>query len=402
MLVDGGVVVAGRSRVAGCLLLVLVVAGCGSESDEQSAPSPAASPSSAAPVPVASSTQLVVEGPSPADVVDDPAARLVHVAVSPVDPRVRAAVWWTCPTEDCASRHVAVAASADGFRTRVVADRVWRSVPAVTVDERGNAVVTSFGRRLELTLMRPDGSMVDVHRAPAASPVVEGEIVAGSEYHRGRTTFWATDPLSAAAHGVRVPAGTVELEQHPSGQLRVLTRHGTYAWSDDGGASWAETTAASDGTFRQSLTTSAPDSHVLVAGGDGATLLPFGQIWRWDPSGWSFTDAPDAPRAYVGATAVLGDGRFLADVDAWSDTRRAGAGLKGTPPGLYVSDGDDWSSYSRLDLGAPFAKPAYNVPDVRHVDVTGARTTLGAIDPDGRSWWTSEDLGATWTEQPVR
>ena len=184
MLVDGGAVVAGRARVAGCLLLVLAVTGCGSEGTQDPAAgsaSPASSPTSASPASSAPSPSGL-DARSPADVVDDPSARLVDVAVSPTDPQVRAAVWWTCPTKDCASRHVAVAVSTDGFATRVVADRVWRSVPAVTVDERGNTVVESFGQRVDLTLVRPDGSVVDVRRSPDEATVGAGEIVAGAEF----------------------------------------------------------------------------------------------------------------------------------------------------------------------------------------------------------------------------
>jgi hypothetical protein len=322
--------------------------------------------------------------------------------VAPDDPRVRAAVWWTCPTEDCASRHVAVAVTADDSRSRVVADRVWDAVPVVTVDGEGNAVVMSFGDRFDLTLVRPDGSVVDVRRSPQDAPVGDGEIVAGVQYRPRGISFYATDPIGGTAHPIPVPPDTQQVEQHRSGQLRSLTRRGTYAWSDDGGATWAESAGASD-TLLQSFVTSARDVHVLVGGGDGATLFPFGEIRRLDDGdSWSVTPLPRTPRAYVGVTAVLPDGRFLADVQAWSDTRRVGAARKGTPPGLYVSDGDDWASYSRLELGEPFADEARNVPDLRYVAVAGDGTTLGAIGPDGRSWWTSTDLGASWTEQPVR
>ena len=36
------------------------------------------------------------------------------------------------------------------------------------------------------------------------------------------------------------------------------------------------------------------------------------------------------------------------------------------------------------------------------VAVEAGATTLGAIGPDGRSWFTSADLGATWIEEQVR
>ncbi len=393
---------AGRSRVAGCLLLAVhlgLLAGC---AQERGAAAPASrSESTTAPVSEPSSDPL--DPPSATDVVDEPAAKLVDVAVSPNDPQVRAAVWWTCPTKACSARHVAVTVSTDGFRTRVVADRVWRNVPTVTVDGSGNTVVTSYGRRTELTLARPDGSTVEVRRSQDESPVGAGEIVAGVEHDPRETSFLATDPAGGTAHPVPVPADTAQLEQLPSGQLRAITRRHTYAWSEDGGATWTESASALDGALVQSFVTSAPGEHVLVGGGDGATLFPFGEIRRLDDQdSWSVTDLDRSPTAYIGVTAVLPDGRFLADVDAWSDNRRLGGRLRGTPPGLYVSEGDDWASYTRLELGDPFTEPAYNAPDVRYVEVSGARTTLGAIGSDARSWWTSEDLGASWTEQPVR
>ena len=216
--------------------------------------------------------------------------------MSPTDPQVRAAVWWTCPTKDCASRHVAVTVSVDGFRTRVVADRVWRSVPAVTVDGEGNAVVASYGGRVEVTLVRPDGSTVDVRRSPDEAPVVEGEIVAGVEHGRRGTSFLATDPGTATAHAIPVPADARQLERLSTGQLRALTLRRTYAWSDDGGVTWVESAGASDGTLLQSFTTSAPDVHVLVGGSDGATLFPFGEIRRLDDAGLVVGDAPAATR----------------------------------------------------------------------------------------------------------
>jgi hypothetical protein len=392
--------VPGGPRVLACSLLLLVaLSGCAEEAGTSAPASRSEAPSEEPSAPASEPSSDPLDPPSPADVVDDPGARLLDVAVSPEDPQVRAAVWSTCPAPDCSARHVAVAVTTDDSTSRVVADRVWRAVPVVSVDGQGNVLVASWQQRFAMALVRPDGSVVDVRRSRTESPVEAGEVVAGTSFgRRGATTYFATDPVSATAHAVPVPRDTQRLARVGTGQLRAITRHGTYAWSDDGGATWTESAGASD-TLLQSFVTSAPDLHVLVGGGDGATLFPFGEIrWIHEPDGWSVTAVPDRPRAYIGATAVLPDGRFLADVEAWSDA--------GSPsrrrPGLHVSDGGDWASYTRLELGEPFAATHRGAPDVRHVDVTGARTSIGAIGPDGRSWWTSADLGATWTEQRAR
>lgn len=382
-------------------LVVLVLAGCAAESTGRPVAGPT-SPLPASSTATGAASAPSAEGVSPADVVDDPAARLVDVVVSQDDPRVRAASWRTCDRPDCSSSRVALVVTTEGSGPPVLADRTWRTGPVVSVDGDGNAVVASWEQRFALALVRPDGTTGDVRRTRATAPVAPGEIVGGVEHGRRGAEFWATDPASAVAHPVPVPPQTQQLARLATGQLRAITRRGTYAWSDDGGATWTESVGASDALL-QSFVTSTPDLHVLVGGGDGATLFPFGEIrWIHDEDGWSVTTVPDGPRAYVGATAVLPDGRFLADVEAWSDTRRAARGVRGTPPGLHVSDGSDWTSYSRLGLGQPFTQPRLNVPDVRHVAVAGTRTTLGAIGPDGRSWWVSTDLGATWTEQRVR
>ncbi|KRF02997.1 hypothetical protein ASG88_06500 [Nocardioides sp. Soil777] len=334
--------------------------------------------------------------------VDDPASTLLDVVVAPGDPDVRVAAWRQCPTTDCPSPRVALAISR-GTGTRVVPSRVWRSTPLVRVDAEGRALVVSWEERLGLAVVRPDGSVVDVRRTRDVAPVAPGEIVAGVVHGRGGASFLATDPVRAVAHPIPVPRDSVQVEQLPSGQLRATTLRRTYAWSDDGGATWHESAGASAATLLQSFATSTPDRHVLVGGSDGATLFPFEEVRTMDSvDSWSVVPQPAGPRAYVGATAVLPDGRFLVDVEGWSDNGRTGGRLRGTAPGLYVSDGSDWAAYSRLEQGTPFAEAAFGVPDVRYAAVDDGSTTLGAIGPDGRSWWTSTDLGGSWEAQPVR
>lgn len=380
-------------RVLGGVVVLIGLSGCAGAAPPRPAVGDQAPPPARAAVATVSAE----------DVVDDPGSRLLGVSVAPGEPDVRTTTWRQCSDADCSSSRVAIATSTDGFRTRVVPPRVWRATPLVRVDDEGRAVVVTWGSRLELTVVRPDGSLVDVRRTRDLAPVAPGEVVAGAVHGRGGTTFLATDPVRAVAHPVPVPRDSVQLLQLPSGQLRVTTLRRTYAWSADGGTTWHESAGASATTLLQSMATSAPDEHVLVGGSDGATLFPFEEVRALDSwDSWSVVRQRSGPRAYVGATAVLPDGRFLVDVDAWSDNGRSAGRLRGTPPGLYASDGSNWAAYSRLELGAPFTEPRFGAPDVRYVAVGDAVTTLGAIGPDGRSWFTSSDLGATWVEEQVR
>jgi hypothetical protein len=387
------------ARVGGGVIALLVgLGGC-------AAAPPAAAPTrleSAAPVSPASAAPAPAGPASALDVVEDPTSTLLDVTLAPGDPDVRAAVWRQCPTPACSSPRVALAISHD-TGTRVVPARTWTAVPLVRVDDEGRAVVVVWESRPEVSVVRPDGSMVVVRRTRDVAPVAAGEIVAGVVHGRGGSSFLATDPVTAVAHPVSVPRDTAQLVQLPSGQLRVTTLRRTYAWSADGGSTWHESAGASATTMLQSFAASAPDVHVLVGGSDGATLFPFEEVRTLEASdSWSVVPQSGAPRAYVGATAALPDGRFLVDVEGWSDNGRSGGRLRGTAPGLYVSGGRDWATYSRAEQGAPFTTAAFGVPDVRYAAVDDRTTTLGAIGPDGRSWWISTDLGASWAAQPVR
>ena len=99
-------------------------------------------------------------------------------------------------------------------------------------------------------------------------------------------------------------------------------------------------------------TSLAPGTRAVVAGGDGATLLPFERVARDTGSGWEVFDVPRLfgdEMAHVSGQVVLPDGRLLVDLPAWSGDRFA----RGKRPaiwsrahhGLWVSDPEDWSSW---------------------------------------------------------
>ena len=376
-------------RLVASLAPLLLLAGCSSKDAPPAAPEPTASQAA---------TQV---GPSAEQIVDDPRSRLLSVGEAAGG--VRATVWKSCPDDTCQTMAAAVALSGDGFASRVVADRVWHANPLVFPSDTGSALVVVWDDRMTMTLIHPDGSLVDVRQDGPRGPVLPGEIVGGVDHTRRGTSFFATDPVTGIAHEILVPAGSAQVSQLPDGQLRVTTLRRTYAWSDDGGATWHEQAGASDGTLTQSFVASTPDTHVLVGGSDGATLFPFSQIRRLEGDGdWSVVVPVDDPMAYVGPTAVLPDGRFVASIQYWSDNGLASEQPKGTPPGIHVSVGDHWSTYERVESGAPFRRPRPFQPMVTDIDVTAEGTLVTAIGPDQTTAWTSGDLGATWREMRVR
>jgi hypothetical protein len=340
--------------------------------------------------------------PTAQQIVDDPASRLVEVRVVPGEPDVRAALWSRCASPACDVRQQAVVLTDDGFATRTVADAPL-SDASIRVSGNGDVVVLDYRATLKLHVIRTDGTQVAATMSTEAVPVAEGEVVGGVDYAGSRPIFWATDTTTAQAHAVPVPDDTRQLIQTDSGQLRAMTARSSHAWSDDGGETWTERGGAVDSTLLSSIVTSTDDTHVVVGGGDGATLAPFNQIRRLAGDGtWSVIDVPGNPTAYVGPQAVLPDGRFLVAVEDWSDRGRPDQPLEGTPPGIYVSDGDDWSAYSHVESGAPFETPEPMQPMVTDIEVSDAGTLITALGPDQTTAWTSTDLGVTWHEMRAR
>ena len=144
-------------------------------------------------------------------------------------------------------------------------------------------------------------------------------------------------------------------------------------------------------------------------GHDGATLDPFERIVR-SVGGrpWERFDVPmtDGQQAYTSGQVVLPDGRLLALLNDWSGDRRGRANP--VWHGLWVSDGDDWSSYR------PW-RPRFTPPLPHGHRPWGPLTSIGAaVDPrqetpDGVVWVTtsnelyvSTDGARTFRAVPVR
>ena len=158
--------------------------------------------------------------------------------------------------------------------------------------------------------------------------------------------------LSRSDDGVRVVAWwqrgmdnaiAISDDGFESAEYRLWTK----GWYDPD----AKTQAAADGPAVPGLlpwraASLLPGVRGVVGGGDGATLFPFQEAARSTDGGstWTRYEIPTVTdaRAYTSGQVVLPDGRLLALLDAWSDDHgRPSAHFHG----LYVSSGDDWSTY---------------------------------------------------------
>lgn len=95
-----------------------------------------------------------------------------------------------------------------------------------------------------------------------------------------------------------------------------------------------------------------PGTYAIAGGGDGATLFPFQRVLRSTDAGttWRRFDVPlfGAERAYSSGHVVATDGRLLVLVGHLSGDRAHDP--SDLHHGLWVSDGDEWSSYRPLPV----------------------------------------------------
>ncbi|KRF35967.1 hypothetical protein ASG94_00230 [Nocardioides sp. Soil805] len=109
---------------------------------------------------------------------------------------------------------------------------------------------------------------------------------------------------------------------------------------------------ALDGLLQQPVRSMAPGgaegTQVVVAGGDGATLLPFEVAARTTDHGGSWetydVDLGGEVLAYQSGAVGLADGRLLVLLDHFSDETLARPADRWH--GLWASDGGDWSTYA--------------------------------------------------------
>jgi hypothetical protein len=371
-------------------------------------------PQPAVPSPLPSPSRTTSEGaspkpdprPSPVEIVDDPNAFVRQVVVQPENPDARAVVWGLCSDARCRKLYSAIAVTGDGFTTRAVVGVPGPQSTALSPAGTGGFLLSGDGPP---RLLRLDGAIDEVELTGETAPQRSGETVTRWSMQRGLV---AVDPASADAHPIPVPAGTLWGFVAGSSELEVLARErdGAFrlAWSDDGGATWQEHTLAE--TFPSPVPSAVPGLHAVLGGADGATLFPFITATRGlsEDSSWATFAQPDEPRAYLGLSAVLADGRLMVDVVDWSDARTGEPGSK--PRGLYVSVGDDWSRIEPLAPGPDSGLSAderhqleSSELEMRGVSVGAGHVTL-YVGPVGKSdvIYSVSDGGTTWTRESVR
>ena len=349
---------------------------------------------------------------SPEAIVDDPRATVEQVAVAPGDPDVRAVVWGLCENRRCRQRHVAIAVTGDGFATRSVVG--VRGGAALVRPAGSSAFVVSWDGPRPYVL-RTDGAKVPIGRPSGEGAVVAGEVV--TRLRGYGDDFVAVHPATGAAHRIPLPAGVSQLEGDEHGRLQGVVSDGSrsrYVWSDDGGVRWREHPLPAQDVSMFSLTPSAaPGVRAVIGGADGATFFPFIDVSRGTQNGeaWETVAQDGDPRAYVGLSAVLPDGRMLVDVQAWSDATLRDPGAR--PNGPYLSAGDDWSAWQRLvpppDSGLADAERE-RLLAAESLDVVGLVVAPGAVTVHvvesgaggSMAVYAVEDGGRTWSRIAVR
>jgi hypothetical protein len=330
-------------------------------------------------------------------IVDDPDSRFRALAVSDDDPDIQAAVWQQCRSgDDCVEKY-AVVVTDDGFLTRTVVDRVFDGEPMIAAAGPVFHVLSGLGSG---EFLKPDGSLVGVQPGKATTPGAVVAIGSGLPVW----TIFDGEHLTATL----LPDGAPDLSYVnvlPDGTLAGIDRRGDYVWSVDAGVNWDRRQLNGGPNALYEMVPTDGSQQVVIEGADGATLFPFVAVHRARSAGGAAFErvtVPGDPRAYLSGEAVLPDGRLLVAVEAWSDTRPGPEFV--TPPGLYVSAGDDWSTYEEVEAGAPYAAVDDFQPSWLGTAVTaqGVIVFLKAPPGDPNPAYSSSDGGLTWQPVPGR
>jgi hypothetical protein len=392
-------------RWAGVLVLLGGLTGCGSSSSVPvSTPPPAHHTKTTRTITTRTITgrdRTTRDRTGTARIVSDPDARLGAFSVIPGHPGRRAATWYVCRDARCDHRTSAAVVTTDGFGDRTVVDlppsRNYFGYAFQPAGPDHFVVTVNAGHPRLIDL---HGHVQDIHVGGTTSPIARGEVAVGGKALR----HWlALDPDTGSAHPLSTPRDTVEVQTQPSGQLRALTLHFGYFWSDDGGGSWHHVQLPpGDRRLMVGMIPTTGDSvQALQLGGDGATGFPWDHVLRsTDDRTWTSYDGPDDPQGYGDPVAVLPDGRLLLDIDGWSDWR------KNHPPehplGLYT--GADWAHLQPVPFTGPFARQdphAFGL-SIFDVAVTTQSVTVYAQTPDQSGVVSSTDGGGTWKRVRAR
>ncbi|MGH3504228.1 MAG: hypothetical protein ACRDQA_25525 [Nocardioidaceae bacterium] len=376
--------------------------------DDQGAPSPVPPAHSGIPTSTATTSQhhstthdrrpLTAE-----QIVQDPKARLLRLAVSATNPGSRASVW------NVAGAGVfAVVVTNDGFTTRHYVRLHKYSFPTLTAVGQ-HAFFVSDHRRGG-SLLSDTGALRPVEFSAAPGPLAKGEVLV-DDNRANDTQHYAVDPVAATAHPLSTPEDLVVKRLTDDGnQLSGVGTtgrgaHGDTArevWSVDGGASWSshhlgrahEGVWASIPTGDQSMAVVRLEQPNALA----PTILRSrdGSAWHTVTMSWQHSQWP-----LSGWQVVRPDGSLLLSAATFGH----GSGGTGSGVGLYESEGDNWSHLKPVHPSLPNGtKPDEVIGDLvlAQESPTGTQTLYLSVGADNAHLLVSTDGGHSWTTTPAR
>lgn len=317
-----------------------------------------------------------VATPTKADrIVDDPRSSVVEVVVAAENPLTRAVVWQRCASADQCRQ--AVAFTDDAFVTR----HTRESYAQLSYLGHGVFTLNDLGTEL----VRADGQDIPAGTMGAMGPVRPGEVV--MTMGSGIIRAFAVDPETGDTHPTAVRTEAFGAAVLPGG--RLASAGFDYSWSDDNGATWDTTPFGFGPGVGLDLAASRESEPIaLLERSANAGLSPVYAVHRSTDGGRTFERIATSPMPSVDwehSAGVLPDGRLLVHVAQWSSGGRS--------PGLYVSNGDDWS-----DL-APQQTPWVN--SAISIGATPSGLAVVAVHPAGDAH-VSWDAGKTWQVYRVR
>jgi hypothetical protein len=343
--VHGGVAV-------GAVVAVVAVAGLGKALGGDSAPpSPAPEPS--------------VVSPTATDPVGS-LRRPIAVAAGE-DPDDRAVVW-----ETGRRREIVFTAGGADFSMEETASATVEIAPD------GTFVVSEGWDGDRLLLVDAYAEAVPVAFSDSTAPVADGELALVVPVSPESPGIVAVDTVTGEAHPVPMDVGGDQVWGVVAydGRLAALTVAkgvSTYHWSDDGGATWEQVRLADQG-FSTIVPTGAGRPHVVVEGGDGATVFPFLAVHTMPAGGDRFARVP-----YEGEQFAEYDGASLSGGDLVVAAR--------------IGDRSPFDAVGTFRFVDGDLRPVAEFRAIEIVDV----------EPDGTLWGThgsdllrSTDDGATW------
>lgn len=321
------------SGVTAAAVIGAVTLGVQAVNTDSSAPvSPSRTPSTPPPgTPVPSTSPQ----PDASAIVDSPTSLPSSVAVLSDQPDARAVVW--SPRSQGQS---ALAVTADAFQTRTTL-RLAGRFPHVSAAGPDWFFVAQLRAS---ALVSPQGVTRPVRVLDTPEPLATGEFLVRA--YTDETL--AVDPRSATAHPLAVPLASHEVYGGQDLMWSIAYRttargivHSAIVWSTNGGRSWSSHPLGS-GPLAIYTRVPSDDATVVVSRTGDVTVAPLTQVISSDDAGATWHATTVHPTVGVSWTAVLPDGRLLANVLGRSG-ERAGQFGRGHYSGLMSSVGSDWS-----------------------------------------------------------